>query len=116
MFCSSCGGQVQDNAAVCPYCGQPLTVRPVQPAYNPVQPVNVATHMGLAILVTMCCCQPCGIVAIVYASQVSSMLNSGNVPGAQQASRNALIWAMVGLVFGFLGCVGYSLFWLASVL
>lgn len=72
--------------------------------------------MGLAILVTICCCQPCGIVAIVYASQVSSMLNGGNIAGAQRASKNALIWALVGLVFGLLAGAGYFLFGVASAL
>lgn len=25
MFCNACGKQIQDDARVCPYCGQPAT-------------------------------------------------------------------------------------------
>lgn len=119
MICNSCGGPVQDNATVCPYCGQPLTPQapPQQqfqqqpPPYQappppfqqppPYQP-PIPTHMGEAIVVTLFCCLPLGIVAIVYASQVSSMQSSGNIIGAQQASKNAHNCAMIGAVLGLL--------------
>jgi hypothetical protein len=48
-----------------------------------------------AILVTLCCCLPGGIVAIVYAAQVNSKLQAGDIAGAQAASNNAKLWCMI---------------------
>lgn len=129
MICNSCGGPVQDNITICPYCGQPLTPQapppppqfqqpppqyqqaPYQQPYpQPVPPID--THMVEAILVTLFCwwtilSLPCGIVSIVYASQVSSLVAAGNIQGAQQASRNAHTWAMIGLGIGLAAIIGY---------
>ena len=123
MICNSCGGQVNDNESVCPYCGQPLTPQappqgqpyrqPVyqqppyqqppyqQPVYQPAPAVE--SHMGEAIFVTLFCCMPLGIVAIIFASQVSSAVNCGDIQGAQRSSKIAHTLAMtslgIGLVF-----------------
>ena len=55
-----------------------------------------------AILVTLFCCLPFGIPAIVFASQVDSKFNSGDFQGAQRASDNAKTWYHVSLIVGFL--------------
>ena len=53
------------------------------------QPKN---YLLESILVTMCCCQPFGIVGIVFASQVNSKYAVGDYLGAQQASNDAKKW------------------------
>lgn len=53
-----------------------------------------------SILVTMCCCQPLGIVGIVFASQVNSKYDSGDFNGAQQASKDAKKWITWGFGIG----------------
>jgi hypothetical protein len=61
-----------------------------------------------AILVTIFCCLPGGIVAIVFASQVNSKWAAGDAAGARDASRKAklvTIWSAV------LGLVALILFW-----
>ncbi len=60
-------------------------------------------YLVWAILSTIFCCLPFGIVSIVYAAQVNSKFLEGDVTGANMASRNAKTWAWVsfgiGLVF-----------------
>lgn len=70
---------------------------------NQVQPKN---YLVEAILVTIFCCQPFGIVSIVYASQVNSKYDSGDYDGAQRASSSAKQWMTWGLVAGLVTVVG----------
>ena len=57
-------------------------------------------YLVFAILVTIFCCQILGIVSIVFAAQVNSKWNSGDFEGALSASKNAKLWAWVGLASG----------------
>lgn len=60
------------------------------------------THMVGAILVTLFCCLPFGIVAIVKAAQVSSCYNRGDYNGAVNASNEANKWVKWGLISGII--------------
>ena len=74
------------------------------PAAGSAKPL-VPSHLVWAILTTLFCCLPFGIVAIVYASQVSSKLAAGDIEGATEASGKAKTWCWVsfgvGLFFTF---------------
>jgi len=48
-----------------------------------------------AILTTLFCCLPFGIVSIVYAARVDSKYNAGDLAGSLEASNNAKKWAIV---------------------
>jgi hypothetical protein len=53
-----------------------------------------------AILSTVLCCLPLGIVSIVYASQVNTKWAMGDVAGAQESSRKAkqfAIWSAAAI-------------------
>ena len=52
------------------------------------------THLVWAILTTLLCCWPLGVVAIVYAARVDGLRAGGDLPGARRASRLAGLWAM----------------------
>jgi len=54
-------------------------------------------YLVFAILVTIFCCQILGIVSIIFAAQVNSRWNAGDVQGALDASKNAKLWAWIGL-------------------
>ena len=103
MFCKNCGKQIPDEAVVCPYCGQSLAAASTSAA-APV--VVIKSYLTEAILTTACCCIPFGVVSIVYAAQVSSLLASGNIQAAQAASENARKWATIALIVGL---VAYGL-------
>jgi hypothetical protein len=63
---------------------------------------QVPNYLVWAILVTLFCFLPTGIVAIVYASQVSGKLAAGDVAGAREASNKAKMWSIISAVVGVL--------------
>lgn len=85
---------------------------PIQPAYQmpggtqlpPMHPNGPMppTYMIWAILSTICCCLPAGIVAIVYGSMVSSRYYGRDYEGARKASRMAEIWIIISIVAGII--------------
>ncbi len=57
-------------------------------------------YLVWAILSTIFCCLPFGIVSIIFAAQVNSKWLEGDVTGANTASRNARLWAWVSFGVG----------------
>lgn len=56
------------------------------------------TNLVWAILSTVLCCLPLGIVAIVYASKVTNLYYQGEFLKAQKASDRALYWSLASLI------------------
>jgi len=119
MFCSQCGANNSDTAAVCVQCGRNLQAGapavPLQVQGVALPPgTTVPNYLVFAILATVFCCLPTGIPAIVFAAQVNGKLQAGDLAGARAASNNAKIWCFVslglglalGLVYGILLMVG----------
>lgn len=63
--------------------------------------------MVLAVLSTIFCCLPLGIVAIIYASKVDNLYMAGDYAGALSASKSARNWALIGAIGGFLTSIIY---------
>lgn len=61
-----------------------------QPALPPM-PDN---YLALAIISTICCCLPFGVVSIVYATQVESLYLQGRYEEAVDKSNKAFKWAI----------------------
>lgn len=59
-------------------------------------------YLVFAILTTIFCCQILGIVSIVFAAQVNSKWNAGDIQGALEASRNAKMWAWIAFGSGII--------------
>lgn len=89
----------------------------VRPAANPgaawgssdLPPPN---HLAVAILTTLFCCLPFGVVAIVKASQVNSLWQAGQHDAARQASDEAKKWAWVS----FFVALGFAVLWFVLAL
>jgi hypothetical protein len=62
-------------------------------------------HLAWAIISTIFCCLPLGIVSIVFAAQVNSKWSSGDHAGAQESSRKARSFALWSTVIGAVGAV-----------
>jgi len=68
-----------------------------------------------SILVTLFCCLPFGIVAIIKSAEVNSKWSSGDVAGANQAAADAGKWIKWSVIVGILGAVIGFVFWILIV-
>lgn len=66
-------------------------------------------NMLLAVLTTVLCCLPLGVVSIIYASKVDNLYNAGDYAGAVSAAKSARTWALVGLIGGIVISILYLL-------
>jgi len=57
----------------------------------------IPNYLWQSIAVTVCCCLPFGIPAIVYAAKVDSLQAQGDIQGALAASKSAKTWVMVSI-------------------
>ncbi|NEO63885.1 MAG: CD225/dispanin family protein [Moorea sp. SIO4G2] len=73
----------------------------------------VPNYLPQAILVTLFCCFPFGIVAIVYAAQVNTKLQAADYEGAVTASDNAKKWCWISFISGAIILVLYVILPLA---
>lgn len=110
MYCTTCGKPGPDNATVCPSCGAVIRRPPPAPT------VVVPNYLIQSVLVTLCCCLPFGVVAIVYSAQVNAKLAGGDIAGARGASKNARIWCWVSFGCGVIAAVVYFMMWLLGAL
>ena len=102
MFCASCGAERPPGARFCPRCGRRA------PGGEACRE-EIPTHLAGAILSTLLCCLPLGIVSIVYAARVPGLVAAGDVAGARQASRSAAQWMWWAVGVWLVGCA----LWLA---
>ena len=79
------------------------------PDLKPPMPDN---YLVWAILTTVLCCLPLGIVSIINATKVSSAYAAGDYEGAQKASADAKKWAIWSAI---IGPVIYIVFWIIYI-
>jgi hypothetical protein len=104
LYCPNCGAQNEDDAPRCTNCGYVLQQVETPAVDVPPPPgmsgERIPNYLVPAILTTLFCCLPLGIVSIVYAAQVDSKVASGDRAGALEASRNAKRWAWISFGTG----------------
>ncbi len=127
MNCARCGAANEPGMGFCVNCGNALLQQPPPPPsfnqqppyYGPTpygQPApqsnlfgsytqDIPNYLTQAILVTIFCCVPAGIVAIVYASQVNGKKMVGDVAGAAAASSKAQTWCWVSFGLGLIAII-----------
>ena len=79
-----------------PFGGPPGYGGPPSFGYGAGQPPN--NYLVWAILTTIFCCLPLGVVSIVFSSQVNSKWAMGDAQGALKASNNARNFAIASAV------------------
>ena len=63
---------------------------------------DIPNHLAAAILATLFCCVPFGIVSIVAACRVETHIARGDLEAARQASDQARTWCLVAFVLGLI--------------
>jgi hypothetical protein len=58
----------------------------------------IPNHLVWAIVTTLLCCLPLGVVSIVYAAQVDGKRAAGDIAGAYAASDKARFWAIMSAI------------------
>lgn len=129
FYCTKCGTPVNGSSKFCANCGEPvvqpsdLSVTPPS-VPNEVSPVGYTgsthlngkfdrpcpeTHLTKAILLTIFCCWPLGIPAIINASGVSNSYIAGNYDLAVEKSEKAKKWCNYCIIGGIAFWVIYIL-------
>jgi hypothetical protein len=102
VFCTKCGTQNDGSASHCIRCGTALQY-PQQFGTG----ATVPNYLAQAILVTIFCCVPFGIPAIVFAAQVNGKLAAGDYTGAVETSKKAKMWCWIALGAGLAFVIVY---------
>jgi hypothetical protein len=123
--CQSCGKSVSKSAGTCPSCGHPQrgvvmasvptpTSPPAQPQVSTPPPVP-NSHMVQAIIATLLCFLPFGLVAIIHAGKVDGAHARGDYGEASRRSEAAKHWVnysvIVAVVLVVLYVVGVENGW-----
>jgi hypothetical protein len=96
---------------------QGYPAQPPQPGWPAPQPgwqgqPEPDNHLVWAILCTVLCCLPFGIVSLVYSSKVSGLWSQGRYGEAQAAADDAKKWAIIGAIVGGVIAVIIVVLWI----
>ena len=58
-------------------------------------------------IISVFCCWPLAIPAIIFAVQVNNKVTAGDIAGAQDASKKAKMFSFIAIGLGLLGVVCY---------
>ena len=108
-YCQNCGTETGRQDKYCGYCGQSITTGASEVGRG-TQDRPPDNYLVWAILTTVFCCLPAGIVSIVYSAQVNGKFYSGDIDGAERASENAKTWAIISAGLGLVTVGGIVLF------
>jgi hypothetical protein len=75
----------------------------------------VPNYLAQSIIVTLLCCMPAGIPAIVFAAQSMSKAGTGDIAGALDSAGKAKTWCWVAFGLGAAVWVAYAIFFLIAM-
>ncbi len=67
-------------------------------------PASVPNYLVWAII-SIFCCWPLAIPAIIFATQVNGKVAAGDIAGAQDSSKKAKMFSFIGIGVGIVGYV-----------
>ena len=75
---------------------------------------SVPNYMVPAII-SIFCCWPLAIPAIIFASQVNGKVAAGDIQGAQDSSKKAKLFSFIGLGIGLVGWIIGIIYWIVVI-
>ncbi|HXM36654.1 MAG TPA: CD225/dispanin family protein [Pyrinomonadaceae bacterium] len=63
---------------------------------------TVPNYLIPAIVATILCCLPTGVVSIIFSTQVNGKIAAGDMAGAEAASKKAKLWLYISIGAGVL--------------
>src|SRR6266550_8950509 len=72
-------------------------------------PANVPNYLVPAII-SLFCCWPLAIVAIIFAAQVNGKIASGDIAGAVDSSKKAKLFSFISIGLGLAMILFYVIF------
>jgi|SRR5712675_1078323 len=87
---------------------------PWTPPSTPASPVNIPNYLIPAIL-SVFCCWPLAIVAIIFAAQVNKKVAEGDTAGALDASKKAKLFSFIAIGIGVACIVIYVILMVLGV-
>jgi len=72
-------------------------------------PASVPNYLVPAII-SLFCCLPLGVVAVIFAAQVNGKVAAGDTAGAMDAAKKAKMFSYISIGLGLLGIICYVLF------
>jgi hypothetical protein len=119
MFCVKCGAPNDDNAYKCTSCGTvlqraapPTTGGLAAPGTGGLGPAK--HHLAQSIIVTVLCCMPAGVAAIVYSAMAMSKNGEGDYQTAHRYAKSASMWGWISFGVGLVVIVGWVLLNIAA--
>ena len=73
-------------------------------------PASVPNYLVPAII-SIFCCMPLGIVAVIFAALVNGKVAAGDTPGALDSAKKAKMFSFIAIGLGLAGIICYVLFW-----
>ncbi len=74
------------------------------PPPSPGAPATVPNYLVQSII-SLFCCLPLGIVAVIFAARVNGQVQAGDTAGALESSRKAKMFSYIGLILGLIWVV-----------
>jgi uncharacterized membrane protein len=77
---------------------------------NQIKPQKPSNYLAWAIVTTILCCLPFGIVSIVYSTKVDGLYFNGQYEEAEAKSKEAKKWAIIAAIVGVVCYILYFAF------
>jgi interferon-induced transmembrane protein len=84
------------------------------PPPQPTAGTSVPNYLVPAVL-SLFCCWPLSIVAIIFAAQVNGKVASGDIAGAVDASKKAKLFSFIAIGLGLAAGLVYALLMVLGV-